>query len=53
MKIEIEITPEEFKELFLPGKTQQEFMTKLIQEWQREFLKNGFPDFSKMFSGGA
>lgn len=45
MKIEIEITPEEFKELFVPGKTQQEFMERLFGEWQKQFLVNSMPDW--------
>lgn len=35
MKINIDITTEEFKDLFVPGKTQQEFMEKLFFEFQK------------------
>lgn len=50
MKIEIEITPEEFKELFVPGKTQQEFMERLFLEWQKQFMVNSMPDFSSLWA---
>lgn len=33
MKIEIELTPEEFKELFLPGEKQTEFAVKMGQAY--------------------
>lgn len=40
MKIQIDITPEEFKELFLPGEKQQEFMTKMFEAYSIEMQKN-------------
>ena len=33
MKIEMELTPEEFKELFLPGEKQTEFAVKMGQAY--------------------
>lgn len=38
MKIEINITPEEFKELFVPGKKQQEFLEQFFIEWQKNLM---------------
>lgn len=40
MKIEIEITPEEFKELFIPGEKQQEFARQLWTEYQKNMMSN-------------
>lgn len=41
MKIQIDVTPEEFKELFVPGKKQQEFLEQLWIEWQK-MMMTGF-----------
>ncbi len=40
MKIQIDITPEEYKELFIPGEKQQEFMNKLFESYSAEMQKN-------------
>ena len=40
MKIQIDITPEEYKELFIPGEKQQEFITKLFEAYTLEMQKN-------------
>lgn len=48
MKVEIEITPEEFKELFVPGKAQQQFMEQMALEWQ----KNMTTAAAQFWSGG-
>ena len=53
MKIEIEVTPEEFKELFVPGKTQQKFMEQMFLEWQKVMMANSVPDFSRFWTGGS
>lgn len=46
MKIEIDITPEEFKDLFVPGKTQQQFFEQFWTEWNKNMMGN----FAEMYS---
>lgn len=53
MKIQIDITPEEFKELFVPGEKQQEFMTKMFEAYSIEMQKNfmaNLADWPKIFT---
>lgn len=44
ININVDITPDEFKELFIPGEKQQEFMTKMFEvyslEMQKHFMAN-------------
>ena len=44
MKIQIDITPEEFKELFVPGEKQQEYMTKMFEVYSIEMQKKSMTD---------
>lgn len=46
MKIQIDITPEEFKELFVPGEKQQEFTARVFEAYTKEMQKNT-PDMLK------
>lgn len=39
MKIEIELTPDEFKELFLPSEKQAEFAAKMGEAYFNAFKK--------------
>lgn len=56
MKIQIEITPEEFKELFVPGQAQQQLVELMSTAWQKslaaataQFWARG-PDLSSLWT---
>ena len=48
MKITVDLTPEEFKELFVPSEKQTEFGTQLYQEWMNTVQKHT-EDMAKSF----
>lgn len=52
MKIEIELTPEEFKELFLPGEKQTEFAIKMGEAYFHAVSKVASNTVGKVFKRG-
>lgn len=52
MKVEIELTPEEFKELFLPGEKQTEFAIKMGEAYFHAVSKVASNTVGKVFKRG-
>jgi hypothetical protein len=48
INIELDCTPEEFKELFIPSDKQTEFTTEFYNAMQKSFVKQSF-DMGKSF----
>lgn len=48
IKTEIELTPEELKEIYTPGPAQQEFFTRMSEEFKKNMLSDPF-NMSKYF----